>query len=395
MKPRWWNNNYTVLMITWLGWISIYLARSVLPSVLPVITAELGLTHVQSGLLETAYLIGYIMSKLPAGALSEKIGPRRVLAGSMIGYGASTFLIGYAQGFIHIFALRFLVGLFQGVHLPVANALLSNRFGDKQNRAIGFNESGANVGNTLAFPVAVSILSAFGWRAAFMVLSLPAFLLSLATLSLMGEDRPTREKMEKNGENLREYLWTLVPYALSHATYNLVLRTTFTFTPTFLVEYKDMTIAAAGLMSMVLPAAGIFAKMSSGLIVERIGARNAICGASALSAVFLSALVLLPGTSLLALNLLLLGLTLYSFSPIIYSSTTGSLPKGLKAVGLGLVTMFGNIVGAISTSIVGALIDSHGFEFTFFTLSVTTVLASSVIFMVMPKKYIQQPSMLQ
>lgn len=386
MKPSWWNNNYTVLMITWMGWISIYLARSVLPPVLPVLTTELGLTYTQSGLLETAYLIGYIISKLPAGNLSEKYGPRKVLAASMIGYGASTFLVAYAQGFIHIFMLRFLVGLFQGVHLPVANALLSDRFGDKQNRAIGFNESGANVGNTLAFPVAVSILSVWGWRTAFMVLSLPAFLLSVATLVLRKDEVAVTEKTEKEEGVLRDYLWVLVPYALSHATYNLVLRTTFTFTPSFLVEFKGMTVAVAGFMSMVLPAAGILAKISSGLIVERTGARNAICGASALSAVFLLILVVLPGTGLLGLNLLVLGLTLYSFSPIIYSSTTGSLPSGLKAMGLGLVTMFGNIVGAVSTSVVGALLDARGYEFTFYAIAVTTLLTSGLIFGVMSKK---------
>lgn len=386
MKPSWWNNNYTVLMITWMGWISIYLARSVLPPVLPVLTTELGLTYTQSGLLETAYLIGYIISKLPAGNLSEKYGPRKVLAASMIGYGASTFLVAYAQGFIHIFMLRFLVGLFQGVHLPVANALLSDRFGDKQNRAIGFNESGANVGNTLAFPVAVSILSVWGWRTAFMVLSLPAFLLSVATLVLMKDEVAVTEKTEKEEGVLRDYLWVLVPYALSHATYNLVLRTTFTFTPSFLVEFKGMTVAAAGFMSMVLPAAGILAKISSGLIVERTGARNAICGASALSAVFLLILVVLPGTGLLGLNLMVLGLTLYSFSPIIYSSTTGSLPSGLKAMGLGLVTMFGNIVGAVSTSVVGALLDARGYEFTFYAIAVTTLLTSGLIFGIMSKK---------
>jgi len=386
MKPSWWNNNYTVLMITWMGWISIYLARSVLPPVLPVLTTELGLTYTQSGLLETAYLIGYIISKLPAGTLSEKYGPRKVLAASMIGYGASTFLIAYAQGFIHIFMLRFLVGLFQGVHLPVANALLSDRFGDKQSRAIGFNESGANVGNTLAFPVAVWILSVWGWRTAFMVLSLPAFLLSVATLFLMKDEVAVTEKAEKEEGVLRDYLWVLMPYALSHATYNLVLRTTFTFTPSFLVEFKGMTVAAAGFMSMLLPAAGIFAKISSGLIVERTGARNAICGASALSAVFLLSLVVLPGTGLLGLNLMVLGLTLYSFSPIIYSSTTGSLPSGLKAIGLGLVTMFGNIVGAVSTSVVGALLDARGYEFTFYAIATTTLLASVLIFGVMSKK---------
>ena len=386
MKPSWWNNNYTVLMITWMGWISIYLARSVLPPVLPILSVELGLSHAQAGLLETAYLIGYIISKLPAGALSERYGARKVLSMSMVGYGASTLMISYAQGFSHIFVLRFFVGLFQGVHLPVSNALLSDRFGDKQNRAIGFNESGPNVGNTLAFPIAVSILSIWGWRTAFLLLSLPAFLLSIASLVLMKEDpvtNPTGKVVEKG--NLRDYLWVLIPYALSHAAYNLVLRTTFTFIPSFLVEFKGMDVAAAGFMATVLPFAGIFTKIGSGFIMERTGSKNAICGAATLSAVFLATLVFFPDTSLLTVNLLILGLTLYSFSPIIYASTTGSLPSGLKAMGLGVVTMVGNLVGAVSTSVVGALIDVRGYGFTFYALSVVTVLTSALIFTLMSK----------
>ena len=148
-----WEYSYTVLLITWMGWISIYLARSVLPPVLPILAEELGFTYTQSGLLETAYLIGYIVIKMPAGALSNRFGARKVLAVSMVGYGAATFLVSGAKGFTDIFVLRLLVGLFQGVHLPVANALLSDRFGSRQSRAIGFNESGANIGNTLAFQV--------------------------------------------------------------------------------------------------------------------------------------------------------------------------------------------------------------------------------------------------
>jgi len=376
-RPRWWNYNYTVLMITWMGWISIYLARSVLPPVLPVLTEEFSLSHAQSGLLETAYLIGYIISKVPAGELSRRFGVKKVLAGSMVGYGASTLLTSSAQGFSHIFMLRFLVGLFQGVHLPVANALLSDRFGSRQGRAIGFNESGANVGNTLAFPVAVSFLSVWGWRAAFIALSLPAFLLAAATLALMREEES--DAPEASNGDLWEYSRILIPLALSHATYNLVLRTTFTFMPSFLVEYRGMAITAAGYLAMVLPFAGIFSKMGSGFILERLGPKTSISGATALSAVFMAGLVRTPGGPWVGLNLLTLGLVLYSFSPIIYSSTTSSLPSSLKPVGLGVVTMFGNLVGALSTSAVGALIDSSGYGFAFTVVAAVTLASSALI----------------
>jgi len=384
-RPKWWSYNYTVLLITWMGWISIYLARSVLPPVLPVLTAEMGLTHAQSGLLETAYLIGYIISKVPAGGLSRRFGARNVLAGSMVGYGASTLLIGSAQGYSQVFILRFLVGLFQGVHLPVANALLSDRFGSNQGKAIGFNESGANVGNTLAFPVAVSILSVWGWRVAFMALSVPAFLLAVVTLALMKTEEEVVDVSEASDGDIWEYSRVLVPLALSHATYNLVLRTTFTFMPSFLVEFRGMAVASAGYLAMVLPFAGIFAKMGSGFILERLGPKASITGASALSALFLAGLVMGPGGSWIGLNLLILGLTLYSYSPIIYSTTTGSLPSSLKPVGLGVVTMFGNLVGAVSTSVVGALIDSSGYSLAFTVIAAVALASSALIHLTFPK----------
>jgi predicted MFS family arabinose efflux permease len=358
-RPRWWNYNYTVLMR----------ARS--------------LSHSQSGLLETAYLIGYIISKVPAGELSRRFGAKKVLTGSMIGYGTSSLLTSSAQGFSHMFLLRFLVGIFQGVHLPVANALLSDRFGSRQGKAIGFNESGANVGNTLAFPVAVSLLSVWGWRAAFIALSLPAFLLAAATLVLMREQEDESDTPMVSNGDLWEYSRILIPLALSHATYNIVLRTTFTFMPSFLVEYRGMAITAAGYLAMVLPFAGIFSKMGSGFILERLGAKTSISGATALSAVFMAMLVRTPGGPWDGLSLVILGLVLYSFSPIIYSSTTSSLPSGLKPVGLGVVTMFGNLVGALSTSAVGALIDSSGYGFAFTVIATVTLASSALIHLLM------------
>ena len=167
---------------------------------------------------------------------------------------------------------------------------------------------------------------------------------------------------------------------MAHGVYNLVLRAAFTFTPSFLVEYRGMTVASAGVLAAALPLAGILAKVSSGFVAERAGRRLSICGATSLSAVFLASFVVLPGGSYLAVNLVALGLTVYSFSPIIYASTAAALPSRLKATGLGAVTMIGNTVGAVSTTIVGALIDGYGYGFTFASVAGVTLAASAVIY---------------
>ena len=49
-----------------LGWIAIYLGRSILAPILPLLSSELGLTYAQVGLIESAYLVGYIVVKVPA-----------------------------------------------------------------------------------------------------------------------------------------------------------------------------------------------------------------------------------------------------------------------------------------------------------------------------------------
>lgn len=379
--------NYTVLVVCWMGWIAIYLGRSILAPILPLLSSELGLTYAQMGLIESAYLVGYIVVKVPAGLVANRIGIKRTLVLSMVGYGVSTALNFGATGFVHLMVFRFLLGLFQGVHLPIANTLLSERFGERQGRAIGFHESGPNVGNTIAFPLAVTITSALGWRWAFLILSLPAFLLAgAATLILRDETKIEREAQpmpEEGRVSLRDFSGTLVPLALAHATYNLCLRTLLIFIPSYLVDFRGMSFSAAGFVASAMPAAGIIAKVSSGFLAERAGRRASIVAAIALSSVFILSLVWLPSGPYLTVNLVALGLVLYSYSPIIYASVTTSLPPELKSIGLGAVTMVGNIVGALSTFIIGVLIDGYGYRMALSTIAVLSIFASALIFGVM------------
>lgn len=381
-----WSYNYTVLMLCWFGWISIYLCRSALPPVLPVLVKELGITHAHAGMFSTAFLIGYILIKIPVGLIVRRIGVKKALILGMVGYGSATLLIILAATYLHMLILWFFVGLFQGVHLPVANALLSERFKGGQGRAIGFHESGPNVGNTIALPLAVTIASVWSWRWAFFLLSLPSFVLAIATFFVLkdGDSRDEQEThLKKNSSEaleLRNYLQLLVPLALAHAAYNLCLQILFNFAPMYLVEFRGMSLATAGFISMIMPATGILAKISSGFIAERLGRRNATCIASALSSFFLAALTFFKGGFELALVFMLIGLVLYSYSPTIYAHVTAILPFKLKTMGLGVVTMTGNIAGALSAPVIGFIIDAQGYNTAIIAVSSVVLLTTLFIY---------------
>jgi predicted MFS family arabinose efflux permease len=383
-----WSYDYTILLLCWLGWVSIYLSRSVLPPLLPILVEEMGITHTQAGLFGTVFLLGYIIIKVPAGLMARRFGIKKVLIAGMVGYGLATLLNFAAGCFSHLLILRFLLGLFQGIHLPLANTLLSRRFGRMQGKVIGFHESGPNLGHTLALPLTVAIAATLSWRWAFLFLSLPAFALALASTRVLREEDKPLAGGEISGslQQLRGFLRLLVSMALAHSVYNLCLGTLFNFAPIYLVEFRGLSLKTAGLISMILPSAGFLSKVSSGYIAKKLGRRDAICLAAAISGLLILSLAHLKGPYRLSLIFLLIGLTLYSFSPTIYACVTSGLPLKLRALGLGVVTMVGNLTGALSTFVVGLLIDLEGYDTALTAVALTTLLAASSIYLMMRRR---------
>jgi MFS family permease len=188
------------------------------------------------------------------------------------------------------------------------------------------------------------------------------------------------------GGSLRSYLWLLAPLTLAYSAYGLCLQSLFTFTPSFLVEYQGMDLATAGLLATLLPAAGFFAKVSSGFVSERIGRRATICGATLVTGATVGLLTMVRGDLLIAVLFITMGLGMYVFSPVIYSTITSTLPSGLKSMGLGVVTIFGNLVGAFSTSLVGALIDAGGYRTALLSMSGITLVTTVVVFFALGRK---------
>lgn len=378
-----WRSEYNILILCWLGWINIYLCRSVLPPILPLLAKEFNMTHAESGMLETLYLLGYLLVKVPIGLLSNRFGVRKTLTMGIVGYAFSTFLNFFATNTLQLYFLRFLLGFFQGIHLPVANMLLSEKFGKSQRKAIGFHESGPNIGNSIALPLTIAVVSIWNWRIAFLLFSLPAFILAVFTYLMLEEDVYTDsvEKSFRGILNLKSYANILLPLIVAHSTYNLCLRTLFIFIPSYLIELKGFNYWFAGWISTLIPLAGIFAKISSGYLAEMAGRRNAICITIAISSFMILLLTVEIGLKLTYLVFILIGLSIYTYSPIIYSSATETLPRELKSIGLGLITMVGNMVGAFSIYLVGFTIDVEGYIFALRSIALLAFSSSIFIYL--------------
>ncbi|XP_076050338.1 putative inorganic phosphate cotransporter [Oratosquilla oratoria] len=124
------------------------------------------------GLVAGAFYWGNIITQLPGGRLAELYGPRRILGGAIATAAFLTVLLPSSARIspILFIAVRMLIGFVLGVCSPSTHALLS-KWAPKMERSVMSSViyAGGPAGTIVAFPLAATIINAFGWETVFYV----------------------------------------------------------------------------------------------------------------------------------------------------------------------------------------------------------------------------------
>lgn len=149
----------------------LYVDRIVISAAKQPLTAEFHLSDTQFGWVLSAFALGYALFQAPAGALADKLGPRLVLAMIVTLWSVFTGLTGLAWGFVSLLVFRFLFGLAEAGAFPTcARAIYAWLPAGERALAQGINLSGSRIGAAFALPIIAWLLTAIGWRHAFMLL---------------------------------------------------------------------------------------------------------------------------------------------------------------------------------------------------------------------------------
>jgi ACS family glucarate transporter-like MFS transporter len=158
------------------------------------------LDQTQMGGIFTAFLLGYALFQLPAGLLTDRVGPRRVLAGALLCWGGLTvwtalaerlFLTPWLGVWNTLLLVRFLFGISASPTYPAAARSISRWVAPS--RRAGANAlviAGIAVGSALTPPALAYLSVAVGWQKALLLSSLPAFLLALVWLWFARDEPP-------------------------------------------------------------------------------------------------------------------------------------------------------------------------------------------------------------
>ncbi|MFZ0519218.1 MAG: MFS transporter [Acidobacteriaceae bacterium] len=137
------------------------------------ISREYGLGNQRLGWIFSSFLIGYAVFQLPAGWLSSRFGPRRVLTVGVLLWGATTALTAMLPTTIEhavwvFIGMRFVLGIGESVIYPSANQFVA-RWVPQQERGVinGLIFAGVGAGSGLTPPILAWLISHHGWRSAF------------------------------------------------------------------------------------------------------------------------------------------------------------------------------------------------------------------------------------
>lgn len=173
MLGRWFRVRY--FLAFWLFVLSgvSFLDRTNLSIAGLQISTEYGLGNQRLGWIFSAFLIGYAGFQIPAGWLSARFGPRRVLTLGVLSWGVATALTallpsGIPSAVVLLMAIRFMLGAGESVIYPAANQFVA-RWVPLQERGFinGLIFAGVGAGSGLTPPVLTWLILHHGWRAAF------------------------------------------------------------------------------------------------------------------------------------------------------------------------------------------------------------------------------------
>jgi ACS family glucarate transporter-like MFS transporter len=167
-KPT--RQRHVLILLLFLHTVNTYLDRVCISAAAGEIKADLRLTDQRIGYVFGAFAPGYALFQIPAGWLSDRLGPRKVLAGVVLGWSPFTALTGAAWNMASLLVVRFIFGVGEAGAFPGATRAFHTWLPvGERGLAQGLFHSGARAGAAVTLLTMPWLIGVLGWRWMFVV----------------------------------------------------------------------------------------------------------------------------------------------------------------------------------------------------------------------------------
>ncbi|MGB9134755.1 MAG: MFS transporter [Candidatus Bathyarchaeia archaeon] len=270
------------------------------------------------GLVASASTIPGILVGLPAGALSDIFGRRKVLLASALVFASAPFLYLFITSWWQLALVRFYHGFATAMFVPVANASIAVKFPKKRGERISLFSSATVVGRTTAPFLGGFILytTNYGYQSLYLAVGVAGFSAFITAILFMERDWRSIEETKTAGKVVLRTMrgWRevvqrngIIATGMIEAAQYYAYGTVEFFLVGYLKEIANLDPFLIGIVMAGQLAIVPIAKPFMGRLSDKVGRSPPIVLGSIMSAISLAAIPLTTHFSVLLLILIVYG----------------------------------------------------------------------------------------
>lgn len=361
----------------------VHLYEGVLPPLIPLLIGEFGTDYFHLGIVVTIFSYAFGLGSLPAGYLSDRMGPRRLVSLYLFGGGILSICV-LLVGSLRTYGLLMgLIGFFCSTYHPASNTLIALAIREK-GKAFGIHGIAGSLGIATVPVLSASIGSSMGWKAphilfgllgiivGFFSLTIPRLPVSFHELRSVGRSQPASH---------RAPMLSLVAFFMSATVLGLTYKGIMTFLPVYMGENVHMdflkldTVALGGTIATLALLSGAAGQYIAGRLVDRYRPEQLYVSAMLLGTLFV--FLMATGTNVfLVVSAVLYSFFYFSTQPIQNYIISRYLPRHRQGLGYGIHFFLTFGVGSSAAAVCGYLADHFGLKSVFYAMGLCFVLSS-------------------
>jgi ACS family hexuronate transporter-like MFS transporter len=393
---RWW-----IIAFLFLATVLNYIDRQTLSVLASTISRELSISNVAYANILTAFLVPYTVMYVVSGWLVDRWGSRIALAVFIAWWSAANALHALATGAWSLGIYRFLLGTAESGNFMAAGKAISEWFPPHERAlANGLVNAAASTGAILAPPLIAGATAVFGWRGAFVATGLCGFIWLAGWF--MVYNRPPNVTLEaKVREN--------VPYSQllrMPQSWGLLFARVFGdpvwwfylfWLPKYLQDVRHFSLAQIALFAWLpylsADLGSIAGGWFSGFLIRRgmpsLAARRwtmVPCTALVPLGILVAYLPAMPAMAVICL----VTFCHMGWKTNLMTMTNDVYPARIVGSAAGLVGLGSGLGGALSTPVVGRVVDAFGYDSVFWMMGLMHPFATAIVFLTVRKTLRQE-----
>ncbi len=335
---------------------------------IPEIASATHTTARSGGLFVSAYALLFAVVAPLCGAMSDRIGRRRIMCIGLVVFALANVLTSLASDFSFILAARALAGLGSSMIMPSVYALIAENFPfERRGKVMGIVVAGLLSSTVLGVPLGSYLAYLVNWRAAFVAVAVVAaavFITVIAVLPASPQKEPTQNG---SGRPFITY-FSMIRRAVTTPALLCVLGSTLLWSAAlygmfsnigiFFAERFNFNEAQTGFAIMGSGAGSMAGALLGGRMADRLGKRRVVVAAALVAAVGVSAVSVIGHHLVLVLIVFIMWGTAVGVGQPVLNALVSELRPEMRGTALALNGSAQYTGMLLATSLAAVLLDN-------------------------------------